>query len=1098
MAASWRIGFTPGPGDPFWVQVEDAIYRTAQQAGVEIVPLDLTIPGPHSAEEQIAFVEEVLAQGLAALIMYTLRPRLMSHILDSGVAIVNLNETAMRHPLLVSPTGLYESGRLLGACLAERVPAGGRVVVVGGGYGAPFEDTGGSRIAGIRAALPPAAHLALHQIPCAFHDEQTGQQIQAGLAQLRGPIDALVGLSDYLVLTAAKIGRELGLLAPHAFVGGINGDPGALAAISVATMTATVETSALEFGQQTVALACQAAEGRPLPPHFSIAPRLVTVENLPAVALKKLLAIAELPDRLVGINRQEEQRRLTQLELSLEIHRRVGSILDPRRLSREVANLIRTQFAFDQVQLFLWSAPEQVLVLDQPVGDPPVTIRIPLAEAGLLAEGLRRGAPVFIPDTRRSYRFPPDPYWPATRSRVIVPIRVAGKQLGLLDLHSERPRPLSHQELAGLQSLADQLGIAMENARLYNEAQEARLAAEKADQLKTRLVANVSHELRTPLNIILGYSQSALGGVSAAAEPGGDQLSISRNDLRQIYQSGTHLVRLINDLLDLSRAEIDALDLAPEPIATRSFLEEAFRSMAAAAPARDHVTWCLELPVQLPPLEVDTVRLRQILLNLLSNAATFTEMGEIVLGAEVLPPHLHIWVRDTGCGIPLELQERIFEPFVTTAQAGHNRGGVGLGLAITRRLVALHGGAMTLESQPGQGSTFHLYLPLAGVLRSPPPDSAREPALLVISARDEPPPALATWVQRRQARLHRLSMLDDPEVLLQELRPAALAWDLADAGPDAWKLVKRFRAFREYFQAPLILYNDQRGVIPNAGLSMTNVLTKPADQQTLVEAIGALRPSDAHGPIVIVDDDTQTREFYASLVRREFAGFAVLTASNGTVALALVAQETPSLVILDLMMPEVDGFEVLAQLRGEPRTRHIPVLVISGRMLSLADIQRLDYAHVIVQSKEVLSEEETVGQLRQVLSGSDLLPQQTSRIVKQAVAYLHQHHAEPLSRRQIAEAVGVNKDYLSRIFHQELGLSPWEYLNRYRIVQAKALLAGTGMPITDVAGRVGFNDPNYFSRVFRNVLGRSPRAYRERPEEAPTPLPDPAIRSALC
>ncbi len=170
-------------------------------------------------------------------------------------------------------------------------------------------------------------------------------------------------------------------------------------------------------------------------------------------------------------------------------------------------------------------------------------------------------------------------------------------------------------------------------------------------------------------------------------------------------------MRLINDLLDLSRAEIDALELFTEPIAPRAFLADVFHSMAGSI-ARHGVAWQLELPERLPVIQADPLRLRQILFNLLSNAATYTSSGAIVLGAEVAPPDIHLWVRDSGVSIPIDLQERIFEPFVTGEPGGRRGRGIGLGLCITRRLVALHHGSMTLESQLGHGGTFHVYLPL--------------------------------------------------------------------------------------------------------------------------------------------------------------------------------------------------------------------------------------------------------------------------------------------------------------------------------------------------------------------------------------------------
>jgi YesN/AraC family two-component response regulator len=192
-----------------------------------------------------------------------------------------------------------------------------------------------------------------------------------------------------------------------------------------------------------------------------------------------------------------------------------------------------------------------------------------------------------------------------------------------------------------------------------------------------------------------------------------------------------------------------------------------------------------------------------------------------------------------------------------------------------------------------------------------------------------------------------------------------------------------------------------------------------------------------------------------------------------------VAEEPPSLVILDLFMPEVDGFMVLEQMRAQPQLRRVPVVVITGKVLSFEDIRRLDYALVTLQSKDILSPDETSASLHRALAGAEALPQQTSVIVKHAIAYLHQNYHRTLSRQELAATIGVSKDYLSHIFQQELGISPWEYLNRYRIKQAKALLLNSNESITNIAAQVGFNDLSYFNRVFLKHVGCSPRAFRE-------------------
>jgi YesN/AraC family two-component response regulator len=250
--------------------------------------------------------------------------------------------------------------------------------------------------------------------------------------------------------------------------------------------------------------------------------------------------------------------------------------------------------------------------------------------------------------------------------------------------------------------------------------------------------------------------------------------------------------------------------------------------------------------------------------------------------------------------------------------------------------------------------------------------------------------------------------------------------------------------------------------------------------KTLIEAINALCSPKSIGSILIVDDDPQACELYRGMVAKGLPGYPIRTASDGAAALAIMAEAPPSLVILDLMMPEMDGFEVLDWMRANQQTRQTPVLILSGRMLTLEDIERLErHARATFQSKDVLSEEETTAALHRLLFNADTLPPHTSALVKRAVAYFQQNYHRHLSREEIARAIGVSKNYLSHIFRQELGLSPWDYLNRYRIKQAKDLLSHTSDSVTEVALQVGFNNPAYFSRMFHKQIGLSPSAYRE-------------------
>jgi signal transduction histidine kinase/DNA-binding LacI/PurR family transcriptional regulator len=448
---------------------------------------------------------------------------------------------------------------------------------------------------------------------------------------------------------------------------------------------------------------------------------------------------------------------------------------------------------------------------------------------------------------------------------VVEPLYFREEQLGFAVLEA------GPSQMSICYALRGQLSSALKGALLFRQSVEAQMAAQKADQLKTRLLANVSHELRTPLNTIMGFARLAEDSPdmeSAALPPA------VLKDLRHIYDNAEHLLRVIDDLLDLSRAEIDELDLYPEMIDTRPFLEQVFHSIADAAVSAGKVAWRLALPERLPMLQADPLRMRQILLNLLNNAQKFTDAGEIVLGAEVAPPSLHMWVQDTGAGIPADQQECIFEPFVTADRADRRPEGIGLGLSVTRRLVALHHGSMRLESQPGQGSIFHVYLPLPSLSDRPAASLApTQPVLLLLSTQEQPAPEIVELCQRQGWEIWRAQTRDDVDSLLRTAQPAMLAWDMAGAGssatPGSWTIIQHLRQDPRMSRVPFLFYGRPAGNAASIPAGMVNLVTKPARADTLSQAINALRPPGAGGPILIVDDDPQARELHRSISRSQ-------------------------------------------------------------------------------------------------------------------------------------------------------------------------------------------------------------------------------------
>lgn len=316
-------------------------------------------------------------------------------------------------------------------------------------------------------------------------------------------------------------------------------------------------------------------------------------------------------------------------------------------------------------------------------------------------------------------------------------------------------------------------------------------------------------------------------------------------------------------------------------------VRDAFRDLADRSTS-PNLQWKIDIPDRLPQIRADGMRLRQIFLNLLSNAKKYTQNGQISLGAEVEPPQIHFWVSDTGLGIDRNQQERIFEPFVTLEDNRRIAGGIGLGLSITRHLVALHGGTMKLDSQPNHGSTFHIYLPLPALdhLR-PAQQSNLSSALLLISSHPEPTKEILEMCQRQNLEIFHLRESQDLETALSYVKPSAIAWDLSNAQPEDWSLVRRLRHYQTLSQVPFILYGQPddhsdtaRSVAAGSHnrdgspgqVGMTGFVVKSSNKKTLLDTVIAMSPAQGNSPILIVDDDPQVRNVHQKLVEEGLPG----------------------------------------------------------------------------------------------------------------------------------------------------------------------------------------------------------------------------------
>jgi signal transduction histidine kinase/CheY-like chemotaxis protein len=529
-----------------------------------------------------------------------------------------------------------------------------------------------------------------------------------------------------------------------------------------------------------------------------------------------------------------------------------------------------------------------------------------------------------------------------------------------------------------------------------HDLQDARLAAESANRTKSQFLANMSHELRTPLNAIIGYSEML---VEEAEDLGHKQFV---PDLRKIHTSGRHLLGLINDVLDLSKIEAGRMELFLEHFDTAAVVGDVATTVQPLI-ERNGNRLDIAVAADAGTMFADQVKLRQILVNLLSNAAKFTQAGTINVTVGRRTDHgsgdrITFTVSDTGIGMTDDQKARLFQPFMQADASTTKRyGGTGLGLSIAKRFIELMAGTISTDSVPGGGTTFVVDLPAVVPEQAPEPvaaagatDDAATPAdspagdegasaaaragatILVIdddpSARD-----MLSRVLLREG-YHVITAADGVEGLrlARTVRPSLITLDIMMRGLDGWGVLSQLRTDPALVDVPVVIVSvvDDRGL--GFALGATEYLTKPIERDRLVSVLQRTLASPSAGPLLVVEDDEDTREMLRRLLQKQ--GWTVLEAANGREALDIVAGSTPALVLLDLMMPEMDGFEFLRRFRRAPATEHIPVVVLTAKELTTDDIAELEGAVTRVLQKGAHSGDDILQEIRQQLARGAATP----------------------------------------------------------------------------------------------------------------------------
>ncbi len=688
--------------------------------------------------------------------------------------------------------------------------------------------------------------------------------------------------------------------------------------------------------------------------------RLMTLVGQAAVAIQNI--------RLL----EESRRKADQLQTAAEIARDSSSTLALDTLLDRAVGLICQGFDYYHASVFLLDESENHAIVHSSTGDAGAEMKrrghkLAVGSKSIIGYVTKSGEPLVVNDVSRDPIHHHNPLLPNTRAELGIPLKIGNHVIGAFDVQSTEIDAFKPADIAVLQILADQIAVAVDNARSYELSLLAVDEMRKADQLKSQFLANMSHELRTPLNSIIGFSRVILKGIDGPiTEP-------QQQDLEAIHNSGQHLLNLINDILDLSKIEAGKMELTFENNLNLADLINSVMSTVMGLVKDKPIEVHQDIDPDLPTVRADPIKVRQVLINLFSNAAKFTDEGDISISASTqIGPYGHqeviIQVTDTGKGISIEDQKKLFQPFSQVdASATRKTGGSGLGLSISRHLVEMHGGEIGLESMLGKGSTFFFTLPVSdpvtGTFRKV---SASDPIILAI---DDDPQIINLYERYLRDHGYYVYALTNPLKAVEtasRIQPYAITLDIMMPERDGWKVLKSLKSNPNTQHIPVIFCSILEEQDKGFSLGATDYLLKPILEDDLIGAINRLNNDGSIKEVLVFDDDQDN----LLLIQRIFQNqgkYRLRLAEGVDQAISELKTNRPHAFVLNLLLSDQKGFHLLERIRSDPEIKDIPVIVLTSGDLDEEGQSRLAKYSLEMIQKGLVPESEILNTIENTL-----------------------------------------------------------------------------------------------------------------------------------